>query len=357
MPRFSCRRPTACFSSSWKLATTPIPSLGTAYTRSNDYVSDTFGVVPEAFVKLAPTDNFSIQAGKLPTLIGAESNFTFQNMNIERGLLFNQTPTVSRGVQANYSSGPISVSLSVNDGYYSAATTGFQVWRPGRSIVPILWQSMGAAISAHPVFQLCNSGGTEQTRRLQPDLHLQRRALDRAALSSIFPCAGDAAFGFAHGAEMFGAGLLGTYTITPSFSLSGRVEYGSTNGNAASPNLLYGPTSKAWSVTLTPTWQYKLFFVRGEVSYVGLSDTTPGLALGSGSATSQVRGLIETGSISDAIYMGFLCRRVGAPSKSYAVLTTFTLDWNKTMLDIALLITGVAFFAICEVYARLCEAL
>jgi hypothetical protein len=48
-------------------------------------------------------------------------------------------------------------------------------------------------------------------------------------------------------------------------------------------------------VTLTPTWQHKLFFVRGELSYVGVSDVAPGSALGAGFAKSQVRGLVETG--------------------------------------------------------------
>ena len=65
------------------------------------------------------TDEISVQFGKLPTLIGAEYAFTFQNMNIERGLLWNQEPIISRGVQGNYSSGPLTVSLSLNDGLYS----------------------------------------------------------------------------------------------------------------------------------------------------------------------------------------------------------------------------------------------
>ena len=55
----------------------------------------------------------------MPTLIGAEYAFTFQNMNIERGLLWNQEPIISRGIQGNYSSGPLTVSLSLNDGLYS----------------------------------------------------------------------------------------------------------------------------------------------------------------------------------------------------------------------------------------------
>ena len=40
-------------------------------------------------------------------------------MNIERGLLWNQEPVVSRGVQANYTMGPLALSLSLNDGFYS----------------------------------------------------------------------------------------------------------------------------------------------------------------------------------------------------------------------------------------------
>ena len=64
-------------------------------------------------------DSFSIEAGKLPTLIGDEYTFTFENMNIERGLLWNQEPAVSRGVQANYTAGPLTSRVSWNDGYYS----------------------------------------------------------------------------------------------------------------------------------------------------------------------------------------------------------------------------------------------
>ena len=75
--------------------------------------------LPLASLKLAPTENFSIQGGKLPTLIGAEYTFTFQNMNIERGLLWNQEPAISRGAQLNYTDGPCSAAFSWNDGFYS----------------------------------------------------------------------------------------------------------------------------------------------------------------------------------------------------------------------------------------------
>src|SRR6185437_6543304 len=69
--------------------------------------------------KLAPSEHFSIEAGKLPTLIGAEYTFSFENMNIERGLLWNQENAVNRGIQVNGSAGPLSLAASWNDGMYS----------------------------------------------------------------------------------------------------------------------------------------------------------------------------------------------------------------------------------------------
>jgi hypothetical protein len=77
-----------------------------------------------------------------------------------------------------------------------------------------------------------------------------------------------------------------------------RAEYLDTSGSASdgTPNLLYGPGSAAWSLTLTPTYQYKRFFARAEIAYVGARHITPGLAFGSnGRKGSQVRGLFEAG--------------------------------------------------------------
>ena len=63
-----------------------------------------------------------------------------------------------------------------------------------------------------------------------------------------------------------------------------------------SPNLLYGPGSKAWSFTVTPTYQYKIFFIRGELSYVETSNLTSGAGFGAfGRNTYQTRALLETG--------------------------------------------------------------
>jgi len=96
-----------------------IPALGTPGISTRNTISDYFGPLPQAYLKLAPKGNFSLLIGKLPTLIGAEYTFTFENLNIGRGLLWNQENAVNRGLQVNYGKGKLSSSVSWNDGFYS----------------------------------------------------------------------------------------------------------------------------------------------------------------------------------------------------------------------------------------------
>src|SRR5580704_6232679 len=91
------------------------PSLGTPYYRASTTTDNEFGYVPQAFLKYQINSDWSIQGGALPTLIGAEYTYTFENMNVERGLLWNQEPAVSKGFQVNYSHGRIAISGAVTD--------------------------------------------------------------------------------------------------------------------------------------------------------------------------------------------------------------------------------------------------
>ena len=96
-----------------------IPALGTPFLDTGKAVSDLYGPLPVAFLKLVPGKNTSILIGALPTLMGAEYTFTFENINIERGLLWNQENAINRGIQVNQTMGKFTASLSWNDGYYS----------------------------------------------------------------------------------------------------------------------------------------------------------------------------------------------------------------------------------------------
>jgi hypothetical protein len=276
-----------------------LPSLGTPYLAAHSATSDFYSVVPQAFIKYAPNDSFNIMAGKLPTLIGAEYTFTFENMNIERGLLWNQENAVNRGIQANFTSGPVAASVSWNDGFYSNRYN----W---------LTASLAYTIDKANTLSFIAGGNTDQTTRVTtaaPFLQSNSQIFNVIYTHTDGPWTitpylqytnvpRNTDIGIAHSASTFGGAVLASYAVDSSFSLAGRVEYIGSSGNVAegAPSLIYGPGSKAWSVTFTPTYQYKLLFVRADLSYVKANSTTPGYALGSDfSRTSQSRLAVEAG--------------------------------------------------------------
>jgi hypothetical protein len=93
-----------------------ILALGTPFLSTEKAITNLYSPVPVAYMKLAPAKNTSILVGALPTLMGAEYTFDFENMNIERGLLWNQENAINRGVQVNQTLGKFTASFSWNDG-------------------------------------------------------------------------------------------------------------------------------------------------------------------------------------------------------------------------------------------------
>jgi len=278
-----------------------LPALGTPYLTASKTNDAFYGPLPQAFLKLLPIDNFSIMVGQLPTLIGGESTFTFQNFNIQRGLLWNQENAVNRGVQANYTIGPVALSLSWNDGFYS----GHMNW---------LWGSVAYTIVPDHTLSLvagANLGTTSAANASTPLFQNNSQIYNLIYTGSWGPWSFAPYFqytlvpalpglGIQANASTIGFALTGSYAFNDNFKLAARAEYIASTGSAAkgSPNLLYGQGSNAWSITVTPTYQYKILFGRGEVSYVGAGDTTPGLAFGPGGKdTSQVRLMLEIGVI------------------------------------------------------------
>lgn len=282
-----------------------VPVIGTQYTNlldSGAAENDLYGYVPQAFVKIVPTDNFSIMAGKLPTLIGAESTFTFQNMNVMRGLLWNQENAVSRGVQANYTTGPVSVSVSLNDGYYSDRytwLTGLVSWTisPTSTLVVDAGGNLGSNAKntvATPLAQnnsiIGNLIYTYNAAPLVITPYLQFSHVDA-----------NAKIGLKKSADTWSGAVLATYTFNENYSLGGRAEFIASSGDQGDPdatNLLYGPGSKAVSFTVTPTYKINQFFVRGDLSWVGILDGTSGFGFGKEfNKSNQFRAAIEAGVI------------------------------------------------------------
>jgi hypothetical protein len=276
-----------------------IPALGTPYLATDKTVSNLFSPVPVAFLKLQAGKNTSFLIGALPTLIGAEYTFTFENMNVARGLLWNQENAVNRGIQVNQTMGKFTASLSWNDGFYSNRYTWLTgslsytngphslAFVAGGNAGQTAFQSYATPVqnngSIYNVIYTYNKGSWI----IQPYWQYTNVPTN-------------AKIGIVKGASTNGGAILVNHTFKHGFSLPVRWEYIGSSGTLAESavNLMYGPGSKGTSITVTPTFQYGGFFFRGDVSYVHVSDITPGYAFGQGGTLkSQPRAAAEIGFI------------------------------------------------------------
>ena len=277
-----------------------LPALGTPFLAADKTVSDFYGPVPVAFLKIPAGKTTQFLIGALPTLMGAESTFTFQNMNIERGLLWNQENAVNRGIQVNQTLGKyFTASLSWNDGYYSnrySWLSGALTFTKGPHSVA--FEGMG------------NAGQTAYQTIATP---LQNNSSMYAVIYTYTKGAWiiqpyyqysnvptNPSVGVLKGASTNGGALLMSRTFKHGFSLPGRVEYITSSGSAAdeSINLMFGPGSAGTSVTLTPTIQKGGIFFRSDFSWTHASSYTPGDVFGkNGTNANQARAIAEVGFI------------------------------------------------------------
>jgi Putative beta-barrel porin-2, OmpL-like. bbp2 len=279
-----------------------LPTVGVPYKGVADMPTSTnvFGGLPIAWGKIVFNDNFSIQGGKLPTLIGAEYMFTFQNMNIQRGLLWAQENLVNRGIQANLATGPLAWSLSVNDGFYTGEynyITGSAAWtiNPTNSVI----------LTGGGPFSRITATGTPLGPQYNNSTIIEASYSYINAPLTITPYIQythvdrDTGLGTVD-SSTFGGAVLASYAFTDHVSLAGRWEYIDSSGAATvgGTGLLgYGAGSSAMSFTLTPTFQSGIYFLRGEASVTQLSSITAGAGFGSGNSRTQARFLLETGVV------------------------------------------------------------
>jgi hypothetical protein len=276
-----------------------IADLGTPFLATDKTTTNFWGPVPQAFLKLQAGKNTSFLIGALPTLIGAEYTFTFENMNIQRGLLWNQENAVNRGIQVNQTMGKFTASLSWNDGFYSNRYTwlsGSLAYANGPHTLAFVgmgnygqtaFQNLATPVqnnsSIYNVIYTYNKGSWI----VQPYFQYTNVPTNQK-------------IGIVKGASTTGGAILVNHTFKHGFSLPVRWEYIGSSGSLtdSAVNLMYGPGSKGTSITVTPTFQYGGFFFRGDISYVHVSDITPGLAFGQGgNLKSQPRAIAEIGFI------------------------------------------------------------
>jgi hypothetical protein len=275
-----------------------LPAIGVPFLSTADTIKNIYGPFPQGYLKLVK-GNFSVEVGALPTLIGAEYTFSFQNMNIERGLLWNQENAVNRGIQLNETYKKWTGALSWNDGFYSNRYT----WLSGS-----LTYAFNAANSL--AFVGGGNAGAYAKNTLATPLYLNNSQIYNLIYSytkgswvvqpyfQYTDVPTNAKVGITRGADTRGGAVLLTYNFSRKLSLAARPEYIKSTGSISngSINLLYGPGSGAFGFTVTPTYRKDAFFLRADLAIVHATNSTPGNAFGTaGMDVNQPRGVVEAG--------------------------------------------------------------
>jgi hypothetical protein len=274
-----------------------LPAIGTPFLGTPDTIKGFYGPFPQGYIKLVK-GNFNVEVGALPTLIGAEYTFTYENMNIERGLLWNQENAVNRGIQLNDTYKKLTVAFSWNDGFYSNRYT----WLSG---------SLAYAFNSSNTLSFVGMGNAGAYARVSATSIATPTTLNNSQIYNLLytytkgpvtitpyyqytVVKANPSIGIPVGAHTNGGAILANYNFKHGISLSVRPEYIKSTG----PNLLYGPSTGAFGFTITPTYVKDAFFIRGDFSIVHATnfDPTTGFAFGpDGTKLNQPRGVIEAG--------------------------------------------------------------
>ncbi len=277
-----------------------LPDLGVPFIKTSDSLNDFFGPFPQGYLKLVK-GNLNVEIGALPTLIGAEYTFSFENMNVERGILWNQENAVNRGIQVSDTFKKLSLTVSWNDGFYSNVYN----WISGTAAYAFNSSNTLSFVA------MGNAGQTTTSSIATPFLQNNGQIYNILYTYSheswtITPywqytrVPANPSIGIPEKASTNGGAVLLNYNFKGGISLAVRPEYITSSGSTTDPlntNLLgYGPGSNAFAFTATPTYQKGGFFLRGDISVVDARNATPGFVFGkAGLNTKQTRGVIETG--------------------------------------------------------------
>jgi len=276
-------------------------ALSAPFVNAQDTMKNFYGPVPVAYLKLQAAKNTQFLIGSLPTLMGAESTFTYQNFNIERGIIWNQENAINRGIQVNQTLGKyLSAAFSWNDGYYSnrySFLSGSVTLTKGpHSLVYDGMGNLGQTVFETAATPVQNNGYMHAV--------IYTYTKGPWIISPYFQY-GDVPtnlkVGVTKGTSATGGALNVSYAFKSGFSLPARVEYLTSSGNSTngSVNLLgFGAGSAGTTFTATPTYQKGGVYVRGDLAWVHANNYTPGSVFGTaGTDANQFRGVLEFGFI------------------------------------------------------------
>ncbi len=235
--------------------------------------TESFSPIPVAYLEYSPMKGLSIQAGKLPTIIGYESAFTYLNNSIQRGLVWNMQPVINNGVRLTYSTDLFFVKLGVNDGFYTLskkdpkpaleASLGLTPIKDGSIALNVIFPDK----DSRPNKTTADGPTNKRELNLVASYTLDKLSLGADLLYVEAPRSNRA--GVLEKAKASGVALHLSYDLKP-FKLSGRIEYVRDKSDAGDIDLvgLDKDGIEALTFTVTPAYTHGPLFLRGELSYV-----------------------------------------------------------------------------------------
>jgi len=258
-----------------------------------------YGAVPSLYIEYSPRASFSLEAGKLATLIGPENTFTYQNPNIQRGIIWYMETAVSRGIRGTFTGSKFNGALEINDGFYSGSRLGAEAQITN---MPSARTTLELAVVVPNANAPANATASIANKRLYNAMLTYTTGRWTFSPYLLFvESPSSAAIGYKNSERAFGAVFNTAYAFNSSWSLPLRIEYGKDGSmqsdTSSNADLLgYGPGSGAWTYTLTPSFRRGVFFARVEASDINAVNFTPGTAFGTnGAKSSQFRTGVEAG--------------------------------------------------------------
>jgi len=278
-----------------------MPTLASPFANAQNTVNNFYGPIPVAYLKLQAGANTQFVIGSLPTLMGAESTFTYQNFNIERGIVWNQENAINRGIQINQTVGRhLSGAISWNDGYYSnrySWLAGSVTYSNGpHSLTYDGMGNIGKTIYQTTATPVQNNG--------QMHAVIYTYAKGAWIVQPYFQYGNVPIIkqvGVLKSTSATGGAINVSYAFKSGFSLPVRWEYLTSSGTPTdgSANLLgFGSGSAGTTITATPTYQKGAMYLRSDLAWVDALSSTKGDVFGpKGTDQSQFRAVLEFGFI------------------------------------------------------------
>ncbi len=246
-----------------------LPVVGIGIPKTSD-TTELFSALPIAYLEVTPHKNISLQVGKVPTLIGYESAFTYLNSYIQRGLVWNMQPVIHNGIRLAYSFSLFSLKVGLNDGFYTLSKKSSRPALEGSiGISPTEETSLSFNFLLPDKSSKPNSTANPANKREFNTVGIYKMGALSFGLDLVYVEAPkDEEAEVPNTARASGGALHISYKLK-TFAISGRAEFVKDNKDMGGIDLVgIGDGNKGWSFTLTPSYTKGPFFVKGEASYL-----------------------------------------------------------------------------------------